>query len=144
MIFVSRFWLIIIYWIVNIFALLYIWPTLNKLNNNDNNNSLEEPNFFSLIATKLACRNDGGGGSWGYVQVMSADSCRMRRIEGVWTVELVYVAGQLRMGGDSLLLPVWRSVGDGFTGNGESDEWVVRAGTWQAANLHGSRMGYLP
>ena len=44
-------------------------------------------------------------------------------------VELVYVARQLRMGGDSLLLPVWISVGDGFTGNGESDEWVVRAGT---------------
>ena len=39
MIFVSRFWLVIIYWIVNIFALLYIWPTLNKLNNNNNNNN---------------------------------------------------------------------------------------------------------
>ena len=35
--FVSRFWLVIIHWIVNIFALLYIWPTLNKLKNNSNN-----------------------------------------------------------------------------------------------------------
>ena len=28
------------------------------------------------------------------------------------------------MGGDSLLLPVRRSVGDGFTGKGESEVWV--------------------
>ena len=34
---ISRFWLVIIYWIVNIFALLCIWPTLNKLNNNNKN-----------------------------------------------------------------------------------------------------------
>ena len=33
------------------------------------------------------------------------------------------------MGGDSLLMPMWRSVGDGFTGKGESDVWVVREGT---------------
>ena len=57
---------------------------------------------------------------------MSADYCRMRGIEGVGIVELVYVGGLLRMGvGDSLLLPVWRSVGGGFTGKGESDVWVV-------------------
>ena len=37
------------------------------------------------------------------------------------TIELVYVGGLLRIGGDSLLVPVWRSVGDGFTGKGESD-----------------------
>ena len=43
----------------------------------------------------------------------SADSFRMRGTEGVGTMELVYVGGLLRMGGDSLLLPVWRSVGDG-------------------------------
>ena len=33
------------------------------------------------------------------------------------------------MGGDSLLMPVWRSAGDGFTNKGESDVWVVTAGT---------------
>ena len=33
------------------------------------------------------------------------------------------------MGSDSLLMPVWRFVGDRFTGKGESDVWVVRAGT---------------
>ena len=27
--------------------------------------SPEEPNIFSLIATKLACKNDGGGGGGG-------------------------------------------------------------------------------
>ena len=54
----------------------------------------------------------------------SADSCRMRGIEGVETVELVYVGRLLGMGDDSLLLPMWRSVGDGFTGKGESDVWV--------------------
>ena len=31
----------------------------------------------------------------------SADSCRMWGIEGVGTVELVYVGGLLRMGGNS-------------------------------------------
>ena len=54
----------------------------------------------------------------------SADSCRMRGIEGVEMVELVYVGRLLGMGDDSLLLPMWRSVGDGFTGKGESDVWV--------------------
>ena len=51
------------------------------------------------------CENDGGGGSQGYVQVTSPDSCRMRGIEGLGTVELVYVGRLLRMGGDSLLVP---------------------------------------
>ena len=51
----------------------------------------------------------------------SADACRMKRIEEVETVEMVYVGGMLRMGYDSLLVPVWRSVGDGFTGKFESD-----------------------
>ena len=55
------------------------------------------------------------------MQVTSPDACRMRRIEGVGTVEMVYVGGILRMGYDSLLVPVWRSVGDGFTGKLESD-----------------------
>ena len=58
----------------------------------------------------------------------SVDSCRMREIEGVGMVELVFVRGLLRMGGDSLLVSVWRSL-VGFTGKGESDVWVVRAGT---------------
>ena len=40
------------------------------------------------------------------MQATSADSCRMRGIEGVAIVELVYVSGLLRMGGDSLLVPV--------------------------------------
>ena len=60
--------------------------------------------------------------------MMSADSCRMRGIEGVGTVELMYVGGLLRMGGGSLLVLVWRSVGDGFTGKGELDMWLVKAG----------------
>ena len=49
--------------------------------------------------------------------------------EGVGMVELRFAGGLLRMGDDSLLLPVWRSVGDGFTGKEESDVWLVRAGT---------------
>ena len=47
----------------------------------------------------------------------------MALAEGVRATELVYVSGLLRMGGDSL--PVWRSVGNRFTGKGESDVWVV-------------------
>ena len=35
------------------------------------------------------------------------DSCRMREIEVVGTVELVCVGRLLRMGGESFLLPVW-------------------------------------
>ena len=50
--------------------------------------------------------------------VKSADSCRTGEIAGVGTVELVRVGGLLRMGGKLLLLPVWRSVGGGFTGKG--------------------------
>ena len=51
----------------------------------------------------------------------SDDPCRMRRIEEVGTVEMVYVDGISRIGYDSLLVPLWRSVGDGFTGKLESD-----------------------
>ena len=36
----------------------------------------------------------------------SAGSCRTEKIEGVGAVELVCVGGLLRMGGESLLLPV--------------------------------------
>ena len=42
--------------------------------------------------------------------------CRTEEFEGVETVELVCVGGLLRMGGESLLLPVLRSVGGGFIG----------------------------
>ena len=55
---------------------------------------------------KLVCKNNGGGGSRGYVQVTSADSCRMRGMEGVGTVVLVHVDGVLRMSSDSLLMLV--------------------------------------
>ena len=61
--------------------------------------------------------------------VTSAGSSRTAKIEGVGAVELVCVRRLLRMGGESLLLPVWRSVGGGFTGKGEFDAWVVRAVT---------------
>ena len=59
----------------------------------------------------------------------SVDSCRMRGIWGVGMVELVYVVGLLWMRGDSSLEPVWRFAGDGFTGKGKLDVWLVRAGT---------------
>ena len=72
---------------------------------------------------------------------MSADSCRMRVIEGVRMVGLVHVGELLRMDGYSLLVSVWRFVVDGFTGKGESDVWVVRAGTWQPGNLHWKQNG---
>ena len=45
------------------------------------------------------------------------------------TVELVFAGGLLRMGDDSLLVPVWRYVRDGFTSKGVSDVWLVRTGT---------------
>ena len=75
--------------------------------------------------------------------MMSCDSCRMRGIKGVGTVNLVYVGSPLRMGSDSFLVPVWRSVGDEFTVKGELDMWVVREGIWRLGNIQGSRMGYL-
>ena len=40
-------------------------------------------------------------------------------VGGVGTVRLVRVSRLLRMGGESLLLPVWQSVGDGFTGQSD-------------------------
>ena len=45
-------------------------------------------------------------------------SCRMKETDGVEMVQMVYVGRPLMVGSDSLLLPVWRSVGDGFTGKG--------------------------
>ena len=58
-------------------------------------------------------------GSQVYVMVKSAGSCRTDEIEGVGVVELVCVGRLSRMGGESLLLPVWRSVGGGFPGKRE-------------------------
>ena len=53
----------------------------------------------------------------------------MRKIEGMGMEGLVYVGGLLRMGGDSLLMPMCGSVEGGFTGKvGSLDVWVVRAG----------------
>ena len=52
---------------------------------------------------------------------MSADSWRMKGIEGVGTMELVLDGRLLWMGGDPVLVPVWRSIGDGLTGKGELD-----------------------
>ena len=40
----------------------------------------------------------------------------MREIEGAGNVELLCVEGLWRMGGEFLLLPVWRSVSAGFIG----------------------------
>ena len=45
--------------------------------------------------------------------MMSADLCRMRGIEHVGTMELEYVGRLLRMGCDSLLMPLCGSVGGG-------------------------------
>ena len=54
-----------------------------------------------------------------YVMVKSAGSCRIAEIEVVEALEMVFVDRLLTMGGESLVLPVWRSVGGGFTGKGE-------------------------
>ena len=74
--------------------------------------------------------------------VTSAGCCRTGEVEGVGTVELVCVGGLLRMGAESLLLTVWRSVGVGFIGKGELDAWAVRAVTWWPENLHGMGEGW--
>ena len=64
----------------------------------------------SLIAIKLACRNDGGRGR-------ESDCSRMGEVEGVGMVELVCVGRLLRMGYDSFLMPVCGSVGSGEPGS---------------------------
>ena len=58
--------------------------------------------------------------------VTSAGCCRTGEVEGVGAVELVCWR-TVEMGCESLLLPVWRSVGGGFTGREDFDAWVVRA-----------------
>ena len=62
----------------------------------------------------------------GYVSLLLRG---MREIEGVEKVELVSVGGQWRMGGECLLMHVWRSVKVGFTGKGELDAWAFNAVT---------------
>ena len=52
-----------------------------------------------------------------------------REIEGAGKVELVCVGGLWRMGGECLLMPVWRSVRVGFIGKGELDAWAFKAVT---------------
>ena len=47
----------------------------------------------------------------------SADSCRMGEVEGVGIVELVCVGRPLRMGCDSLVMPLCGSVGSGEPGS---------------------------
>ena len=52
-----------------------------------------------------------------------------REKEGAEKVELVCVGGLWRMGGECLLMPVWRSVRVGFIGKGELDAWAFKAVT---------------
>ena len=47
----------------------------------------------------------------------SADSCRIGEVEGVGTVELVCVGRLLKMGCDSFVMLVFRSVGSGEPGS---------------------------
>ena len=88
-----------------------------------------EAKFILSYRNEIGLYKRWGVGSRDDVIVKSADSCRTGEVEGVGTVELVCVGGLLRMSGESLLLPVWRSVVGGFTGKGELDAWVVRAVT---------------
>ena len=55
----------------------------------------------------------------------SADSWRMRGIKGVRIIKLVLHGVLLWMGGDTVLVSVWRFIGDGFTGKWELNVWVV-------------------
>ena len=62
----------------------------------------------------------------GYVSLLLRGT---REIDGAEKVELVCVGGLLRMGGECLLMPVWRSVRIGFIGQGELDAWAFKAVT---------------
>ena len=62
----------------------------------------------------------------GYVSLLLRGT---REIEGAGKVELVCVGGLWRMGGECLLMPVWRSVRVGFIGKGELDAWAFKAVT---------------
>ena len=69
-------------------------------------------------------------GSQGYVMVTSAGFCKTGSLRK-WEQWNWFVLGDCRgcMGGESFPLPVWRSVGGGFTDKEEFDAWVVRAVT---------------
>ena len=101
-----------------------------------------EVEFILFIPINLACRNDVRRVSGGCVQVTLPYSCRMKRIESVGMVELVFVGRLLVINGDSLLMLVCGSVGAEFTSKGQSDVHVARAGTWWLGHSHGSRMSY--
>ena len=77
----------------------------------------------------MASGNDGGGITSLCDGAVSWLLQNTGEIEGVGAVELVCVGRLLRMGGESLLLPGWRSVGGGFTSKGELDACVIRAVT---------------
>ena len=62
----------------------------------------------------------------GYVSLLLHGT---KEIEGAGKVELVCVGGLWRMGGECLLMPVWRSVRVGFIGKGELDAWAFKAVT---------------
>ena len=86
--------------------------------------------------------NCGNNGEWDHEVTWWWSQLTLAEQERLWVWEQWNwcVGGLLRMGGKSLLLPVWRSVGGGFNGKGELDAWVVRTVTWRPGNLHGSRM----
>ena len=88
-----------------------------------------ETKFVLSNRNEIGMQKQWGVGARGYVMVTSAGSCRTGQVEVVGTVELVCVGGLLRMGGESLLLPRWKSIGGGFIGKRELDAWVVRAVT---------------
>ena len=62
--------------------------------------------------------------------VTSAGFCKTGSLRK-WEQWNWFLLGDCRgcMGGESLPLPVWRSVGGGFTDKEEFDAWVVRAVT---------------
>ena len=64
-----------------------------------------------------------GVGSQIYVMVTSASSCRTGKIEVVGAVELVCVSRLSRMGGESLLLPVWSLLEVGSWAKGSRMLW---------------------
>ena len=103
----------------------------------------EMPIFFCLTATELACTNDGGDDKVMYCwrQLTLAEWEGLRMWER-WDWSMWADCRLLRMGGESLLLLVWRSGGGGFTGKEEWDACVVRAVTWRPGNLHGMGTGW--
>ena len=54
---------------------------------------------------------------------------RTREIDGWGKVELVFVGGLWGMGGECLIIPVWRFVRIGFISKGELNAWAFRAVT---------------